>query len=192
MEKENTTRYILLGLLSHEDMSGYDMKKRIDIMVSQFWNVGFGQIYPTLSALAREGLVTKATAAGRGPERYVYSITDAGRQALATWLALPEEREYTRYELLLKLFFSGRAPAEQNIARIREFRERHAQNLAMITLFEGNLLEVLDSEPDHLNYYLTTLFGEHVYKAYLAWADEALRLLAESGPQRPEVDPPAQ
>lgn len=180
MEKENTTRYILLGLLSHEDMSGYDMKKHMDVMVHQFWNVGYGQIYPALSELSREGLIVKTTAApGRGPERHVYAITDAGREALATWLSLPGEREYTRYELLLKLFFSGRAPAAQSTERIREFRARHEQDLALVRSYEENLLSVLDEEPDHLYYYLTALFGEHVYSAYIAWADEALRLLAD-------------
>ena len=44
MAKDNTTRYIILGLLNHEPLSGYDMKKQIDIMVSQFWNVGYIQI----------------------------------------------------------------------------------------------------------------------------------------------------
>jgi len=180
MAKENTTRYILLGLLSHEDMSGYDMKKRLDLAISRFWNVGYGQIYPALAALAGEGLAVKAECPpGHGPERHVYSITEAGRQALAAWLEQPGEREYTRYELLLKLFFSGRAPVEQNLARIREFRDRHARDLGTIGLFEEELLPILDDEPDHLYYYLSALFGEHVYKAYLAWADEALRLLEE-------------
>ena len=48
MAQQNTTAYILLGLLSHEPASGYDLKKKIDLMISQFWEVGYGQLYPTL------------------------------------------------------------------------------------------------------------------------------------------------
>ncbi len=66
---------------------------------------------------------------------------------------LPEQKEYTKYEILLKLFFGSLVPDESNLAR------------------------VLHNEKDHLYFYLTVLFGEHVYKAYLDWADEAKALL---------------
>ena len=59
MPKENTARYILLGLLSHQPLSGYDIKKRVDLSIQPFWPVGFGQIYPTLAQLEREGLVPR-------------------------------------------------------------------------------------------------------------------------------------
>lgn len=181
MSKQNTTRFILLGLLSHEDMSGYDMKKRMDIMVSSFWNVGYGQIYPTLAELEREGLIFKAAGAvSKGPQKNLYSITQAGREHLQAWLALPEEKEYTKYEILLKLFFSGSMPAADNVKRIQAFNERHRQNLGAILQFKSELAGILDTAPDHLYYYITVLFGEYVYKAYLQWADEALRLLGEA------------
>ena len=35
----------------------------------------------------------------------------------------------------------------------------------------------MGDSPDHLYYYLTVLFGEKVYSAYLEWADEATDLL---------------
>jgi DNA-binding PadR family transcriptional regulator len=178
MPKENTSRFIILGLLSHEDLSGYDIKKKIDFMISYFWDVGYNQIYPSLAGLERDGLVVKSVRQdAKGPRKNVYSITSAGRACLAEWLALPEEREYTKYGILLKLFFSGDMPARKSIERIRAFRDRHRQNLNMIRLFKSNLGSVLDQESDHLYYFITVLFGERVYEAYLDWADEALNLL---------------
>ncbi len=178
MAKENTTRFILLGLLSHADMSGYDMKKRMDVTVSHFWNVGFGQIYPTLKELNSEGLVEKKEySSSKGPNRMVYSITEQGRESLSNWLMLPEEKEYTRYELLLKLFFSGRLPVEYSQTRIEAFRARHAQNLFLMEQFANELGAILDAEPDHKYYYLTALFGKYVYQAYLDWAKEAQEML---------------
>lgn len=178
MPKENTTRYIILGLLSHEPMSGYDIKKRVDIILSHFWNVGFGQIYPTLAAMVREGLVLKTAAeAAKGPQKYLYNATDAGRQALRRWLEEPAQKEYTKYEILLKLYFSGSLPANRSIQAIESFRCRQQRNLAMVQSFKRELEAVLDQDADHLHYYLTVLFGECVYGAYLAWADDALRLL---------------
>ena len=181
MAKENTTRYILLGLLSHEDMSGYDMKKRMDVAISHFWNVGFGQIYPTLKELNAEGLVEKKEyPSEKGPNRIVYSITEEGRQTLSDWLRLPEEKEYTRYELLLKLFFSASLPAQYSVQRIASFRARHEQNYHLMDQFTNELATILDAGPDHRYYYLTALFGKHVYQAYLAWAEEAEQLLKDS------------
>jgi DNA-binding PadR family transcriptional regulator len=182
MSRENTTRYVILGLISHEPLSGYDIKKRVDIIVSHFWNVGFGQIYPTLAELEREGLAHKAAAAeeAKGPQKYVYTATEAGTQALQSWLAQPARKEYTKYEILLKLYFSGGLPAENSVRSIREFQERQQCNLALIQRFKRELESVLSKSPDHLNYYLTVLFGERVYSAYLSWAEDAQRLLGDA------------
>ena len=53
------TRFALLGLLSWKPMSGYDIKKIVDIGLSHFWNENYGQIYPSLDALVKEGLAIK-------------------------------------------------------------------------------------------------------------------------------------
>lgn len=178
MPKENTTVYIILGLLNHEDLSGYDIKKRIDVMISGFWEVGYGQIYPTLAKLVTEELVVKQKGSGsKGPDKYIYAITGKGREVLREWVQLPGQKEYTKYEIMLKLFFGSLVPEESNLARIDEFKERHTQSLQMIQMFKRNLEPILHTEKDHLYYFLTVLFGEHVYKAYLAWAEEAKELL---------------
>lgn len=187
MAQINTTRYIILGLLSHESMSGYDMKKRIEVSVSHFWNVGYSQIYPTLAELEKDGLITKQSAdVSKGPQRYIYAITEAGRQSLTDWLLLPEEKEHTRYEILVKLFFGAGLPAQYNRQRIEAFRQRYQQPRAMMAQFGEDLAGIAEQSPDHLNYYITVLFGEYVYDAYLKWADEALRLLGgtETGPEK--------
>ena len=178
MAKDNTTRYIILGLLNHEPLSGYDMKKQIDMMVSQFWNVGYSQIYPTLAGLEKDGLVVKTLAeTSKGPRRNVYAITPAGRECLHQWLLLPEEREYTKYEILLKLFFSGGVSKDISARRIADFAKRNKENLALLQLFQANLKPVLQEGKDHLYYYMTVRFGQCVYQAYLDWAEEAMRLL---------------
>lgn len=180
MPKENTTIYILLGLLNHEELSGYDIKKRIDIMISSFWDIGYGQIYPTLAKLEKERLVTKRTSqTSSGPEKNLYSITGAGRDLLTQWLKVPEEKEYTKYEILVKLFFGSLVPDRDNINRIEAFKARQSENMKMIQLFKQNLEHILNQNDDHIFYYISVLFGEKIYKAYLEWSDEAVRLLNE-------------
>lgn len=178
MPKENTTIYIILGLLNHEDLSGYDIKKRIDNQIRHFWEVGYGQIYPTLAKLETEGLVTRRVSEiSGGPEKNLYSITDKGRDVLKNWLLTSEEKEYTKYEILLKLFFGSLATLEDNTNRIETFKSRQIEKLEMMKLYKENLGRVLDKDEDHIFYYLTVMFGEKIYRAYIEWADEAVRLL---------------
>lgn len=179
MSRDNKTIYIILGLLNHEDLTGYDIKKRIDVSISLFWDVGFGQIYPSLKLMVKEGLVTKEEDGDNGRKRIVYSITGKGKEELRKWLGTPVEKENVKYEILLKLFFSSELPAEDNIRVIEEFRERNKGGLDMLRLFKKELSGILDKDSDHLHYYLTVLFGEKVYSAYLEWAEEAARLIRE-------------
>lgn len=178
MAQKNTTAYIILGLLAHEDSSGYDLKKEINHMISRFWDVGYGQLYPTLKALEKEGSITGAPAqSDKGPDRIVYAITDAGKQKLIDWLSLPNEKEYIRYEILLKLFFGNLSSPMNAIKRIEAFQKQHEKDLQLIRSYKANLESVFEENRDHLYYYLTVLFGEHIYKAYLEWADEALAFI---------------
>jgi DNA-binding PadR family transcriptional regulator len=180
MPQQNTTAYIILGLLSHEKASGYELKKKIDMSISHFWQVSYGQLYPTLKKLEEEGAVkSQLTPSHFGPDRIVYGITEKGKEKLAAWLILPHDNEHVRYEILLKLFFGNLSSPEQNIAKIKDFGGRHKKDLEMMTLFKENLAKVLEESPDHLYYYLTVLFGERIYEAYLSWAKEAVLLLED-------------
>jgi DNA-binding PadR family transcriptional regulator len=175
---ENKTAYVLLGLLNHEPLTGYQMRKRIEISLGRFWDAGFGQIYPTLQHLAQEGLVSREAGGGEGRrERKVYAITARGREVLGAWLAEPAAREYVRYEVLLKLFFGSLVPVDRSIETLEAFRARYEGEPELMERFAAELRAALPQSPDHLYYLLTVLFGQHVYRAYLAWADEALALL---------------
>ena len=180
MAKDNKTLHVILGLIAHEEMSGYDIKKRIDNSLSFFWDAGFGQIYPSLRMLEKDGLVTKRTESPeKRPMRIVYTITESGRQELEKWLQTPVEKESVRYEILLRLFFGSHLSAEKNMQRIGEFQSRNEVFYKTMLQFKRELGEILPQSEDHIYFYLTVLFGEKVYKAYLDWAEEAVRLLGQ-------------
>ena len=96
--------YVLLGLLSHEPMTGYEMKKRLDTTLRFFWGGSYGSIYPTLNQLEKEGKVTREDVSSNGREKISYSITEYGKDSLKEWLRKPVEKDELRYETLLKLF----------------------------------------------------------------------------------------
>ena len=55
MAKDRKIDVVILGLLSHENLTGYDIKKRLDGAVGYFWKGSFGNIYPSLAAMEKEG-----------------------------------------------------------------------------------------------------------------------------------------
>ena len=74
---------LCLGILALGDASGYEIKKRFDGPLRRIQEPSFGSIYPALTRLTREGLVTcKVHAQDRRPDKKVYSITPAGRAHL--------------------------------------------------------------------------------------------------------------
>jgi DNA-binding PadR family transcriptional regulator len=189
MGRENKTIYAILGLLNHEDLSGYDIKKRIDLSLSYFWAAGFGQIYPSLSLMEKNGWVSKKVEDKESSrEKILYSITESGREELLKWLSTPVEKEYVKFEILLKLFFGSQIEADKNIENIKDFKERYVGQIDVLKTFDTNLRKHLEESEDHLYYLLTVLFGEKLYKAYVEWSDEAIELLESSKKFKMEDD----
>ncbi len=48
MANEKKMDCVILGLLSHEELTGYEIKRRIDTTLKFFWSGSYGSIYPTL------------------------------------------------------------------------------------------------------------------------------------------------
>ncbi len=95
-----------------------------DGALGRVWHLPRPVVYRALPRLAEARLVRMGEAtAGRGPARHPYSITPAGRRAVATWLGTPvgHVRE-VRSELLVKLALLDRrgASAAGLVARQRE------------------------------------------------------------------------
>ncbi len=84
----------LLGLLEREPSHGYDLKRDYDAYFGRGRPLPFGQVYATLSRLARDGkVVAGPTEPGAGPERKRYAITESGAADVEAWLAEPVEPE---------------------------------------------------------------------------------------------------
>lgn len=75
MAKEKKMDQVILGLLSHESMTGYEIKKRMDTTLKLFWNASYGSIYPTLNALEKDKKVTKVETTENGRDKVTYTIT---------------------------------------------------------------------------------------------------------------------
>ena len=180
MATEKKLDCVILGLLSHEDLTGYEIKKRMDTTLKYFWGASFGSIYPTLNGLVERGLATKRDGAENKRNKLIYTITDEGRNYLKEWLRVPAERDELRYETLLKLFFGKEEGPRQAIAHIDAFREKIEQEMPYLLLSEESLRNCLDVDEAHKYYLLTVEFGLKTYRAYLEWCEEATAMLSEN------------
>jgi len=84
----------LLGLLEREPSHGYDLKRDYDTWFGRGKPLPYGQVYATLSRLARDGKAIAGPAEhGEGPDRKRYAITEAGIADVERWLAEPAPPE---------------------------------------------------------------------------------------------------
>ncbi len=121
MANEKKIDCVILGLLSHEELTGYEIKKRMDTTLKYFWSASYGSIYPALNDLVHRGLATRKEDAESKRNKLIYTITDEGREYLKKWLTLPVQKDELHYETLLKLFFGNEQSAGQALSHIHGF-----------------------------------------------------------------------
>lgn len=166
---------VLLGLLTIEPMSGYDLGQVIRDSVGHFWNESYGQIYPNLKRLAEAGQVTAQTERQKGkPERHVYSITKKGRKRLAAWLEVKPQPEIARNELLLKLFFGAQISPEISIQHVERMVESERAFLREFKRIELEEIAKSEQYPDAPYWKMAARFGQLELEAHQRWGEETL------------------
>ena len=153
-------------------------KKKFEQSLSYFWSESYGQIYPILRNLAKQGLATRSIKKQTGkPDRHIYALTDKGQEVLKDWMIQPVGRQVGRHEILLKLFFGQLVSPADNIRQVEHFRELQSQKLKEINAIE-KLLNADYKDNPNLPYWLMSIrYGQYVNRAYLGWSKETLAAL---------------
>lgn len=177
MSNEKKIDCVILGLISHEELTGYEIKKRMDTTLKYFWSASYGSIYPALSDLVNRGLATRREDTKNKRNKLIYTITENGRDYLKKWLSLPIEKDELRYETLLKLFFGKEAGEKQALIHIEAFEKKIEEELPYLLYAETILNKSLNEDAAHKYYLLTVKFGIKTYRTYLEWCKESKKLL---------------
>jgi DNA-binding PadR family transcriptional regulator len=180
-------KHALLGLLTYQPMTGYELKQFFDSTVKHFWNAELSQIYPTLKALEEHGFVDKQVAVQESrPNRKVYSITDSGREEFQRWAHEPMPASDQRDAFLIKVFFGTELPTEDMLVLLRRQMEEHQKLLAFdATVMRERIRHGSSSEAHfstkHGLYWTLTLEMSMAYRrAYIQWCEDSMRMLEES------------
>ena len=117
-----TTSYAVLGLLSLRSWTGYELTQQFQRSLAFCLPKTESVLYEEPRRLTRLGLAsTTAEPAGRRT-RNRYAITDAGRAALAEWLAATSEPPRLEIEPLLRLLFADQGTEEDLLRSLGALR----------------------------------------------------------------------
>jgi len=174
-------KYILLGGLSYQPLTGYQLKQFVDSSAKHFWYAQTSQIYRTLDTLEKEGLLTSHIQEQEDrPDRRLYHITPTGRTDLHAWLAEPmTEISPTKDSLLVRLFFSAQLDKTLVLTQLRLQRSLHQRQLNLYrneiaALIQESQRQHPELKRDALLWDITRRNGELTEDAYVRWLDEAI------------------
>jgi DNA-binding PadR family transcriptional regulator len=117
-----TTSFAILGLLAIRPWTSYELVKQMDRSLGRVWPRATSKLYEEPKKLVEAGLAVGASQMNGRRPRTVYSITPAGRAALAEWLRSPGAGPVLEWEQLLKVWFSDhgtKADALSSLAAAR-------------------------------------------------------------------------
>lgn len=170
----------ILGMLTIEPMTGYDMKHFPEQSLAHFWHESYGNLYPRLARLSKAGLIRgRRQQRTRGPDAIVYSLTARGRRALASWLTQPADREQVRSEFMLKVFFGGQASIETVERHVEDEERRQQEAAASYEALRHMLGDDLAGRPEFPYWLMSLRRGELLTEARLRWCRECRDMLRD-------------
>ena len=191
--------YGVLGLLAFwGPLSGYDLKRLFDHVLAPMWGAAHSQIYHELRRMNDFGWVAMEREEQESrPDRKVYTITEAGRDALSSWQAQPAGVLQLRDEMLLKILFGSFASHDDLVANVKKSIAEHEMRLLN---YRQNALYI-PARGEHIKtghrhnpyagtgeedpfFKLIARFAIELENTYLRWLHETLAFLEEN--KKPE------
>jgi DNA-binding PadR family transcriptional regulator len=124
-------RHALLGLLSEDRASGYDLTRRFERMPWRLaWHAEHSQIYPELTRMVDDGLIMLAARGAR--RRRVYTITQVGLDELRRWLLNPPATFVVRSESALRLLLLPSLEAGEARAALAAVAAARSEGLTLL------------------------------------------------------------
>ncbi|MFF5533461.1 PadR family transcriptional regulator [Streptomyces cinerochromogenes] len=177
-------RNAVMAALLEGEASGYDLAKGFDATVANFWMTTPQQLYRELERMEAEGLVSaRVVQQERRPNKRLFALTDAGREAVRAYTAEPPGRpSVIRDELLVKVQCLDAGDIAAVRAAVAERMEWATAKLARYErirqrLLDGRSEEAYFAEAERIGPYLTLMRGMSFERENLHWGDMALRRL---------------
>lgn len=188
-----TLRYAVLAALLEGEASGYDMAKRFDASVANFWTTTPQQLYRELERMEIDGLIAaRVVQQERRPNKRLFSLTEAGMRGLHAFTAEPAKPAAIRDDLAIKLQAVDAGDAQAVLAAVQERLEWSRAKLARYDrlrarLLDGRTEEEFLASSDRIGPWLTLMGGRSLEEATIRWCEGTLAVLGRRA-QVPATD----
>lgn len=176
-------RYALLGLLSREDATGYELNQKFNETMIHFWYAHHSQIYRELLKMEEEGLVSSTVVPQEGhPDKKVYTLQEKGYHELIAWLLNGDVKNIKLKDAqLLKISLFHLIPREDAIRFLEKSKAHYLQLLEELKAAQSACPKPVRN--DEIGGHLTLEYGVRVIQTWIDWSDWAIAFLQSHKPE---------
>lgn len=180
---------VLTALLERE-YSGYDLAKEFDASVANFWMATPQQLYRELDRLAEQGLIqARIVHQERRPNKRMFSLTDAGREAIQQLTGKAPKPSMMRDDLMIKVAAADAGDTRavrDSIAERLQWAQAKLERYERLRarLLAGRTEEEFVAQAERVGPYLTLLRGISFEEENIRWAERALTIIERRSPAR--------
>lgn len=166
--------YAVLGLLSIKPWTGYELTQQATRSLRFAWPKSERLLYAEPKKLVEQGMATSREESVGKRSRAVYTITDEGRAALATWMSTSPQPPVLEAESLLRLLFAENGTTEDLIAALDAMAEYAAEMFEQVTAINNGYLQGEHPFPQrtHLSVLFAT-FQLELFDLMVRWVEYA-------------------
>jgi DNA-binding PadR family transcriptional regulator len=131
--KGATLELAVLGLLQDSPLHGYELRKRLNLLLGWTRLLSYGSLYPALKRMLRAGLVTEVATASPGVsrrQRIVYQITTTGQEYFAREMTDVGPSAWEDEDFNMRFAFFSRTDSEVRMRILEGRRARLEERLA--------------------------------------------------------------
>lgn len=182
-------RDAVLAALLEGEASGYDLAKRFDRSVANFWTATPQQLYRELDGMSAEGLIeARVVPQQRRPTKKLYSLTPAGYERIRAFTRQQPKPTAIRDDLLVMVQALDAGDATTIRDAIAKQIHWATDKLAALEHLRARMLgdtseQQYLAQTDSLGPYLTLLRGIAFEQENIRWAEQALTILDQRFPR---------
>lgn len=175
-------RYAVLAVLLDGEASAYDLTRRFDRSVANFWHATRQQLALELRRLEAAELVSGRSVTEERREKRLYRVTPAGEAAVREWLAEPVRPSAIKDEMLVRVQAAAASDGRVLLPALRRWRrDRQARLDGYLRLRQrllaGRSEAVYLAGADRPGGYLTLERGIALERENVAWAERVAAVL---------------
>ncbi len=176
-------RDAVLAALLEGEASGYDLAKRFDASMANFWTSTPQQLYRELERMKVDGLIAaRVVHQERRPTKRLFSLTEAGLRELHAFTTEPAKPAALRDDLLIKVQAVDAGDAPAVLAAVQERMEWARAKLARYDrlrarLLDGRTEDEFLTRSDRIGPYLTLMGGRSLEQETIRWCERTLAIL---------------